>query len=386
MDHRFTRVMGLSGGAIFAVILGAGLWPFHAPKNHVEWLKERNGLAFYGSGIALSQGAFQRGDSDAGESISVWLEPWLHDGGRTILSFNDSIRPYTRFALRQEGNALTVRRRETAADGSPFSDVIVIENVLHPGQPIFISVTLGERNTNVYVNGTLVKPSPTAGTAPKSLTGQLLLADSATGHSIWPGKLFGLAIYKRELTAPQVLRSYQNWTKNPGSISQGTDLTALYRFNEGQGSLAHNEVNPATSLSIPRRYFILYPKLLATPQDEYEATWDYWHDILVNIAGFVPLGLWGIVYLSSVRPVAHPAALTVLIGFVTSLTIEVSQAFLPTRHSGMTDLITNTLGTVIGIYMVRWHMVADGIRRMKERFEAFSEITEARKEMAAVSE
>jgi len=79
---------------------------------------------------------------------------------------------------------------------------------------------------------------------------------------------------------------------------------------------------------------------------------EYWRAVLKNIVGFVPLGFCFYLYLSA-RQDKWAILLTIVVGAIVSLMIEILQAFLPTRDSGMTDVITNTLGTGIGVLLYR---------------------------------
>jgi len=66
-----------------------------------------------------------------------------------------------------------------------------------------------------------------------------------------------------------------------------------------------------------------------------------------------PSRLFFVAYFSTARAIKNAAATAILLGFLTSLMIEVLQAYLPTRDSGMHDLITNTLGTGLGVLLYR---------------------------------
>src|SRR5208283_4118982 len=103
-----------------------------------------------------------------------------------------------------------------------------------------------------------------------------------------------------------------------------------------------------------RRYAILDQQFLEPFWEEFRSGAGFWKNALINIGGFIPFGFVFRAYLSSNRESRRVTLLTIGLGFLVSLTIEVLQGFLPTRQSGTADLITNTLGTAIGCGLYRW--------------------------------
>ena len=147
--------------------------------------------------------------------------------------------------------------------------------------------------------------------------------------------------------------------------------SALYLFNEGKGGIVHNQLDSSTDLIIPPHYFVLHPRVLVAPWREYKATWSYWQDVSVNVAGFIPLGFCFAAYFSLVQVINRPRATTIALGLVVSLTIEVLQAFLPTRSSGTTDLVTNTLGTAIGVRLYGCSFTQAMLGKASHHFRGF---------------
>ena len=78
-------------------------------------------------------------------------------------------------------------------------------------------------------------------------------------------------------------------------------------------------------------------------------SWSFWDGVLKNIVGFIPFCFCFYAYLVAILPVKRATLVTIALGTAVSLTIEILQAFLPTRDSGTTDLITNTLAAWVGV-------------------------------------
>lgn len=343
---------------VLLCILIAGLWPFHAPRNDVSWSGHGGGLFFGKYGSILSAGAFKPGgqQSDSSCSIELWLEPKRLDNSGTVLAF---YRPETRvvpFALRQFRDVLLVQLSGQNGLRDAKSARFYVTHFFSREQPVFVAISSGPSGTAVYADGVLVRTFPGFKFSSRDLTGQLIVGNSPASTHNWSGWLWGLAIYRRELSAGEISEHYGTTTgEGHPALAETNDAAAFYMFNEGNGSVVHNQADAATDLIIPHRFFVLNEQLLERPWSEFHTGWRYWENVGINIAGFIPFGFFFCAYFSSARESKWAAvARTIALGFAVSLTIEALQAFLPTRDSGMTDIITNTLGTALGAILCAW--------------------------------
>lgn len=342
------RILGLLCAVVLGSTLTAGLWPFHAPRNNVSWLTGKRGLHFGRQGTILSSGAFKSGAEEGAStgSLEIWVTPSsVWDRKTTLLAF------YTpeegeRCALSQTEDNLTFESAVQTPGRKIRRARLHLDNVFHYKESAFIVVASGPQRTAVWVNGSLVQSTPDF---PLALTGSLVVANSPVESNSWAGDLRGLAIYHSELTQEQILRHYQTWTTAGSPRITGNDrAAALYLFDEGRGSIVHNRAGSGIDLYIPRHYVLLHEKFLEPFWEEF--SWDaaYRRAVLINVAGFMPLGFFFCAYFDSLRQVKRAALAAMAFGFMVSLTIETLQGFLPTRDSGTTDIVTNTLGTCLG--------------------------------------
>jgi VanZ family protein len=85
------------------------------------------------------------------------------------------------------------------------------------------------------------------------------------------------------------------------------------------------------------------------------------YDILVNVVAYVPLGVFVGLLPRRARPLRR-ALLAMLCGFLLSFTMETLQMFLPRRDASTIDLLSNTVGGLIGGAMAAGLTRADGVK------------------------
>jgi VanZ like family/Concanavalin A-like lectin/glucanases superfamily len=332
-------------------ILVCTLWPFNPfPRNRVSWLESADGIRFSQRGVVLSPQTLElSGLSSASDcSLELWIRPAQTDSVSTVLDFYDPGNPW-RFLVRQYHSGLIVSHDVPVQGEKPRRIKLDIDDGLRQDELTFITITSGRDGTHVYFDAKPKRTFPHFQISLDDLSGQLILGSSTVQPDAWSGDVRALALYPRELSPEEVLGSYRRWTQSPRSDGSGANSAAVfYAFSERRGNLIHDRGASHRDLLIPSAYQVPHHSFLTPPWREFDLSWDYFWDVLRNILGFMPLGfLLCALFRRSAFP-RHAVLYSTLLGGALSLSVEILQAYIPQRGSGMTDVVTNTLGAALG--------------------------------------
>lgn len=360
-NHR--RLLSVICLVILFIILVTGLWPFNFfPQNKVKWLSDRSGVHIYGQGIIFSTSPGWNQEKPLFPNKAITVELWLHPYQETnnlpsILTFYDGQNPDI-FLIGQWKSHLVIRSRAAEQRNRKFGKVyqeVGLRNALLKNQDVFITVTSNKDGLVIFVNGQHAKDYPHHRLLGGMTSGniRLIIGNSPTGQAYWSGDILGMAIYNRAFSPDEVAGNYLSWIQNdPYSIKKEKSLIGLYLFYEREGKIIHNVINSDDTLTIPDIFKPVRMVVLSPPWGgDFRWNMSVAQDVVINILGFIPVGFFFCALLMKQRNQRRMTAyvLTVIIGMGLSLVIELTQAYLPTRDSSLTDFINNTLGTILGV-------------------------------------
>lgn len=366
--ERSKNRLGIVCAVAVIAVLASTLWPFNPfPSNRVRWLPQANGVVFDGGGLVISKEplrAAATGDRQ-GCTLELLLRPAAVASLETILGFYATDNP-RKFLVQQWTDSLLVRHDVVDAGGSLHRTEFDVDHVFEVGRLLVLTIVSGSNGTVVYTNGQQVQAFHRVTISQNELSGQMVLGTSPVDYQPWSGEVRGLAIHSSEMTPSEVFQHYQSWSEKPGVDPSELGRTlALYFFTERAGRQIHNAVASGPALEIPKNFAVPHKALLASPKEEFAASWWYVRDLLLNVAGFVPLGFIVCAYFASTRSRGKAVFYTILAAGMLSFAIEVLQAYIPRRDSGMTDIITNTLGAAIGAALARPRVVRAMLEKTK---------------------
>jgi VanZ family protein len=348
---------------ILIIILISGLWPFNFfPKNKVAWLQDKNGVCFSGQGMILSPDPLNDPQQALLNKKSITIEILIHpteeppDSINRILSIYDGEGSEITF-LGQWKKDLIIQSRMKRPVRNILNSEIGVDDALVKYQNYLLSITSGTEGTNIYIDGQLVKAYPhhrLLGSITSKKVG-FILSNSPVGKNSWKGLIMGLAIYNRTFSAVEVFKHYQLYLENNFTTRPEKEgCIGLYLFNDKQGATIQDYSNLNNHLTIPVLFRPVKKIILDPPWQDFRWKKSFVQDTIINFLGFIPLGFFFTAFLLKAsnwkkKIIYIGVAAT---GFASSLAIELSQIYLPSRYSQLDDVICNSVGTVLGILIV----------------------------------
>jgi VanZ family protein len=361
--QRHSAVMAVSFSLILLGTLYFGLRPrgYHF-TNGVNWVEDGNGITFYKYGIAYTnpfKGILEGDFREKKEfSIEIGLKPAQEKrakGFRFVLAFHNGkdreqmlIGQWRSWIIVMNGDDYDHKRRTKR---------ISVDTSVRAHKERLFTITTGDMGTEVYIDNRLVRAKRDFTLEiPSGPQTRLVLGNSVYGRHSWGGEVYGLAVYDYALSAQDIAGHCEQWSRAKSfSFAEKANPLALYLFNEKSGPVVLDHTNRQNHIHLPTKMKILSKEVLSSRGNHLKMNKGFFGDVIINFVGFLPLGF---IVAAALYHIANTFlrqhfVMAIVFCFLTSLSIEIAQAWLPSRSSQMLDLMLNTVGGFGGAAIFR---------------------------------
>lgn len=324
-------------------------------RNGAEWAAAGSGIAFDAPGLAYTE-PFTTGDSaDRVGEPGLTLELALRlaeasKGGFQFIAVVHGGDDAAQLLLAQWRDTLIVMNGDDY-DHRRRSPRLSASIAGRGGESVFLTIRSDAGGSSLIADGTalatrrdLVLRLPTD-VAP----GRLVLGNSVYGGDPWRGTLEGFALHRRALDDATLRRHREQWQAGRGFAGDAYASAELaYPLVPRAERRAPDRSPNGIDLWFPRDTTLVTPRLFDAGLDTPEPHGSL--DVLLNLFGFMPLGLLLAALLLELKPISRWTAVgaAIAIGLALSFGIESAQAWIPSRRSSLLDLLLNTAGTGLG--------------------------------------
>jgi exosortase len=330
------------------VILFAGLLPFNFFQTNKANVNTVSGLHLASPGTVYTKTPPVKLATMKEFTIFMNLSSYLSDwssGYARILSYSQNNKKMN-FMVGQWSESLIFRIN---ADGKAKTVQFETESFFNKYSTASLAIVYNGKTLASFRNGLKVKElevgSLTFTNWDKSYP--LIIGSEADGKYCWEGYIYSLSIFDRALTQFEIMKGWPDVNKAPPLIGynfKGHDEKTIQDMGEGK----------AADLEIPY-FFKPYKRTILDPGHEWLfENRHHYVDLWIDVIGFIPLGFLLAVYLTRKRFSYFSIILqAALIGAAVSMSIELLQVLLPSRASSLADVISNSLGTLLGAMAYR---------------------------------
>lgn len=325
-------------------------------SNGLIWNEEKRCISIETPGIAIAGGGDKLVDyilAGDGLTIEIVLRTANVDQSGPARIFSFSKDPSRRnFTLGQQGSNLIFRLRTTNNNLNGTSPELIIPGVFEDKELKKVSISYDNKDFIVMLNDQhffdLSQRQSSMDNWDKDYP--LLIANEATYNRPWLGDIYSIKLFNVPLTSKVSIASSSE--DNSRKIEERKVEPILnFDFAHFENSHINRSNNLPIKFSIPKSIVprVNHFQIIPFKYWPFEIfSWSTFFEILLNIALFIPCG-----FIASSVFSRFPMTYILIFGISLSIFVEVCQITIPTRDPNITDVITNTIGTVLGALLTK---------------------------------